>query len=231
VKCLAWKVDRPLRFRLRDVHPLADERVAVQPRLDPNLVPLARLELHVDKRTLPELLDDAVVAHRLHALRISRTCLLLPQRLPVPDEVIAPRAVLRPRMSVDDREIHALRVAADELLLHRLLRPRILCEHDEPGRVAIDPVDDERPAALRAQVALEPAVHGRRVRLSRKRHRKQTGALVDDNQHPVFVDDVEIDFQGVSSARAIARSGDILSPSAEAASKAAGDSSVSSFAV
>jgi len=53
----------------------------------------------------------------------------------------------------------------------------------------------ERTPLLRTQVALQVAVYRRFVLLARQRYRQQTGRLVDDQQLPVFVNDVEIDLQ------------------------------------
>src|ERR1041384_4713825 len=170
------------------------------------------------------------MAHGLRTLRIARMRPLLDQRLAIPHEMIAPGAALRIRMAVDEREIHAFRLALDELLLHRLLRTRIFGEYDEARRVAIDPMHDERTPALRAQVAFELAVNRRFVLLARQRDREQPGRLVQHQQMPVLVHDVERNLQG-ASASAIARSGEVLRPSADAASNASRDSIGSSFAV
>ena len=133
-------------------------------------------------------------------------------------------------MAVHQRQIGALGLTRDELLLHRLLRPRILREHHQAGRVAIDPVHHERTTTLRAQVAFELAVDGRRVLLARQRHRQQPRRLVQHQQVPILVHDVERNLQG-ASASAMARSEEVVRPSADAALKASGGSSVNSFAV
>jgi hypothetical protein len=55
----------------------------------------------------------------------------LDERLAIPHEVIAPRARLRLGATIDERQIDALGLTADELLLQRLLRSRILGKDDE----------------------------------------------------------------------------------------------------
>ena len=69
-------------------------------------------------------------------------------------------------------------------------------------------------------------VDGRLVLLARKRHRQQPRRFVQHQQVAVFVEDIEMNFQG-ASASAMARSGEVVRPSADAS----GDSSVNSFAV
>jgi len=230
VQGLAWKRNGPQRVRAVDVPALAHERMTAQARLNPDLIPLPRLKLHFEERRVAELLDDAVVAHRFRALRIPRMRALLNQRLAIPDEVIAPRAIAGLGMAVDEREVDALRLAVNELLLQCLLRPRVLGKHHEPRGIAIDPVNHKWAPPLRPKVTLEMTVDGRLVLLARKRHRQQPRRLVQHQQVAVFVENIEMNFQG-ASASATARSEEVVRPSADAALKASGDSSVSSFAV
>jgi hypothetical protein len=230
VQRLPWKRNGPQCVRAVDVPALAHQGMAAQARLNPDLIPLPCLKLHLEERRVAELLDDAVVAHRFRALRIPRMRALLNQRLAIPDEVIAPRAIAGLGMAVDEREVDALRLAVNELLLQCLLRPRVLGKHHEPRGIAINPVNDKWAPPLRPKVTLEMTVDGRLVLLARKRHRQQPRRLVQHQQVAVFVEDIEMNFQG-ASASATARSGEVVRPSADAALKASGDSSVSSFAV
>ena len=92
VERLPRKGNRAQRVRAIHVAPLADERVAAQPRLDADLVALPRLEAHLDQRRVAKRLDDAVVADGFGPLRIARMRFLLNERLAIPDEAIAPRA-------------------------------------------------------------------------------------------------------------------------------------------
>ena len=71
-------------------------------------------------------------------------CFLLHERDAIPQKPIAPRALRGRGVSGDNREIHTLGLAADELRLQCLLRARVLGKDDEPRRVAIDPVHDVR---------------------------------------------------------------------------------------
>ena len=85
-------------------------------------------------------------------------------------------------MPVNHGPVHAIRLAPPELILQKLLRPRVLGEHDEARRVAIDPVHDERPPLpVRPQVILEVVVHGIRVGLSLERNRESPGGLFTTN--------------------------------------------------
>ena len=77
VECLTRERRRAFR-----VLPFADERVFSHCGLNPDLVPLAGLQPHLDQRRVGERLDDAVVGDRLRRLRITRRGLLLDQRLP-----------------------------------------------------------------------------------------------------------------------------------------------------
>ena len=90
--------------------------------------------------------------------------------------------------------VHALGLAAPELLLERGLRRRVLREDDEPRRVAIDAMYDERPhpAPASADVIRDLIVDGRRVRLALERHGQQAGRLVHDEQVVVFVQDLQV---------------------------------------
>src|SRR6478752_2773433 len=107
-------------------------------------------------------------------------------------------------------------------------------------------MDDERPPPLGTEIALEVVVHGRCILLARQGHRQQTGLLVHDDEKSVLEDDVEL--TGVTpgtraagggaravaqgaSASAMARSGEVVRPSADAALNASGGSSVRSRAV
>src|SRR5213075_2061333 len=119
VQCLTRKINGPQRLRPEDVPPFADERVPAQAGLDADLVSFPRPQPHFEHRRVAELLDDAVIAHRLRALRIPRVCPFLDQRLAIPDQLIPPGSVLRRGVSVDDSKVDALGLALDELLLHR----------------------------------------------------------------------------------------------------------------
>ncbi len=96
-------------------------------------------------------------------------------------------------MSVNDGSVDALDGAAFELIAERVLRRRGLGEHDEAGRVAIDPMDDERLAfALRAQMRDELIDHRVRVLLPLERYGKQASWFVEDDERLVFEEDAQI---------------------------------------
>src|SRR4029453_11995376 len=191
VQRLAWKRNWPQLLGAEAVPPLADQGVPAEPGLNPDLVSLPGLEAHFEKRCLPELLDAAIAAHRLGALRIARMRPLLDESLAIPHEVIAPGAFTRIRMTVHQREIDAFRFPLHELLLQCLLRPGILCEDNQTRRVAIDSMYDERPPSLRTEVTFQLVVDGWLRALLRQRHRQQSCRLVDDQQYAIFIDDVE----------------------------------------
>src|SRR5437773_6813203 len=107
VQRLTRERDRSEMIRTEDVALLTDEHVPAQPRLKSNLVALARDQLHLDERGVAKSLDDAVVAHRFLAARIARARLLLYQRIPIPHEMIAPRAGGRTRVAVYHRTVDA----------------------------------------------------------------------------------------------------------------------------
>ena len=95
-------------------------------------------------------------------------------------------------MPVHHRQIDPLGLAPLELLAQQPLRARILREDDQPGRVAIDAVHDERPAFAAAQVFRQQFVDRRRILSPLERHRQQARRLIDDHQYIVFVDDLEV---------------------------------------
>src|SRR5439155_1559925 len=85
--------------------------------------------------------------------------------------------------------------------------------------VAIDPVDDERPApAAPAEVGLEILEERRRVMapLRGQRYGEQSGRLVQDDEHIVLVDDRQIAI--VTERRAALRAARTVHPQADAGS-------------
>ena len=132
VERLPRKRNRAEGVRPVDVALFADQRVAAQARLDPNLIPLSGHQAHLDQRRRLERLDHAVMADRFLAARVARVRFLLNQRLQIPDQVIAPRALGRRRVAVDDRPIDALGLMPLELLLQRRLRRFAFGEQHQP---------------------------------------------------------------------------------------------------
>jgi len=191
VQRLACKRNRAQPLGTKNVAPFPDQRVPTQSRLNSDLVSLAGFETHFDKRRIAELLDDRIAAHRLGALRVARVCSLLDERLAIPDEVIAPGAFRRMGMPVDEREVNPFRVSLNELLLERLLRSRILGEHNQTGRIAIDSMHDEWSSPLWAKVPFQLVVHRWCCAPGRERDGKQTCRLVNHQQNAVFKKDVE----------------------------------------
>src|SRR4051794_32129866 len=101
--------------------------------------------------------------------------LFLDQYLSVPNQVVPPRSRGRRRMAVDDREIDPFRLAAPELILQFPLRIGPRRKHDEPGRVAIDAMDDERPAlSARSQMEHELGLDRCRIFLPLERYGEQS---------------------------------------------------------
>jgi hypothetical protein len=90
VNRLAWKRDRTQEIGTENIALLADEGVAAQASLEPDLVSLAGPQSHLDERRRLERLDDAVFADGLLAAGIVRMRLLLNERPGVPDQRVAP---------------------------------------------------------------------------------------------------------------------------------------------
>jgi hypothetical protein len=81
---------------------------------------------------------------------------------------------------------------APELIPQAGLRVAARRKDHEARGVAIDPMDDERPAPPpRPQVGDEQVVDRRGVAAARERHRQQTRGLVDHDEAIVLVDDPE----------------------------------------
>ena len=79
--------------------------------------------------------------------------LLLNEDFLVPHEPVAPRAVGWLGMAVYDGPVHALDRVALELKPQAILGGRVPRENDKAGRVAIDAVDNQRPAlSVRPQI-------------------------------------------------------------------------------
>ena len=216
VQRLSRKRDRAELLRPVDVALLADQGVAAQARLDADLIPFPRHELHFDHGRTRQLLDHAVMTDGFLAASIARVRLLLNQRSWIPDQMIAPRARQRRRVTVHDGLVDALRLMPFELRLQRRLRRGGFREQDETRRVAIDPVDDERPApAAPAEVGLEILEERRRVMapLRGQRYGEQSGRLVQDDEHIVLVDDRQIAI--VTERRAALRAARTVHPQAD----------------
>src|SRR5687768_9406005 len=96
---------RTQRIGTEDVSLLADQRMAAQSCLDPDLVPLSCLQSNLHERGIAKTLEHAVLADRLHSLRIARVRPLLDHCLAIPHEMIAPRALRRIGMAVHDRPV------------------------------------------------------------------------------------------------------------------------------
>src|SRR6185369_8124026 len=156
-----------------------------------NLVALTRVQPHLDECGISERLEHLVFAYRLNALRIPRICHRLPHRIGIPREAIAPRPARRTRSAVNDRPVHALRLASRELVLDGLLCRRGLREDDDARCVAIDAMDDERrPVPTGTEMVGEQTEYRSRSATS-KRHCKESGWLVHDEQRLVLIKNAE----------------------------------------
>src|SRR6266545_2507328 len=193
VQRMPLELDRPQRAWPERVSLFSDERVAAQPRLDADLIAPAALEPHFDQRGVFVPLEDPVIRDRFLRIRIARMGFFLDQRLLVPYKMIAPLAGRGRRMSLHHRQVHAIRLPPLELRLQSRLRFGVLREHDEPRRVLVDPMNDQRTALARwTQVALHLVVHRWRRTLAFQRHRQKARGLVDDNQRGVFEQDFDV---------------------------------------
>src|SRR3954447_7413116 len=91
MECLPGKVNESNILRSIDVPLLPHERVAAQPRLQPNLVAPAGHEADLDQGGVAsKRFDDLVIAAGVARPRVVRMRLALNERLLVPDQVIAP---------------------------------------------------------------------------------------------------------------------------------------------
>src|ERR1044071_6787129 len=110
VQGLAPEVDVTKVVGTEYVALLADQRMAAQPRLESNLVALARLQTNLDQRRTREALQHPVVADRLLRLRVTRMRLLLNECLLVPDKVVTPHAFSRLGLTIHDGPVNPFRL-------------------------------------------------------------------------------------------------------------------------
>jgi hypothetical protein len=167
--------------------------VSVQGRLQPDLIAASALQPHLDQGRVCKRLDRAIAGNRSRTARVARVRCLLDERFLVPLEDVAPCALRRLRMAIDDGEVNTVGGARLELGLQVRLRVRRSREEHEPGRILIDPMDNERLAlGVRAEPLDDLPVHGRHARMPVQRHGKDSRRLVDDDQVFVLVDHVEV---------------------------------------
>ena len=146
--------------------------------LHPNLIALAGVQPHFDQRSVRKCLEHTIVGDRLGPLRVLRVRQRLLECVIVPGQTIAPSALGGLRAAVDDGPVHTLGLSPHELVLDRLLRSEGLREHDDPGGVAIDAMDDEGLAtAARPEMIGDETEGGRRVLSSSQRDRQQARGL------------------------------------------------------
>ncbi len=191
MECLTPKAD-PLDGIVRHVPTLTYQAVPAQLSLNADLVATAGAQAHFEKRSPLELFEHAVVADRLYPARIACVRLFLNERFGIPDEVIAPRTLRRFYPAVHDGVIDAFWLPPLELILQSALCDRILREYHQSGGVLVYPMDDiGSPLAVRPEAAGDQVVDRRDGALALERHRQKARWFVDDNQHVVFIDDVE----------------------------------------
>src|SRR5262245_26198634 len=117
VKCLSTKLDRARTLWSKHVPLLAHERMSAQSGLKPDLIAASALQPHLDQSGVRKRLERAIVRNRRRAARVVRVRLLLDERFLVPHEDVAPRALRRLRMPVDDGDVHTIGGARFELRL------------------------------------------------------------------------------------------------------------------
>src|SRR5687767_3370009 len=144
MKRLSRKLDRPQHLGPIHISPLPNQRVTVKPRLQPDLIATAGHQGDLQQRCVAKRLEDAVFADRLFAQWIARVRFLLNDGPSVPHEVIAPPSGCGGRFAINYGQINALRLTPPELSLQPPLCVGMLCEHDQPRRIAVDPMYDER---------------------------------------------------------------------------------------
>ncbi len=195
------------RIPARAVAAVADDRVAELRHLDTDLVAPARPEPERHPGHVRSPLDDAVPGDRdARALALRRR----PARIGGPDaerallhEDVAERPLVRRHHAFDDRDVVPLRGAREELCLEILLRFRGLGDDQEPRGLAVQPVDDERPAGWPRSLEVGPhhAV-GRALPLVLGPDREEPRRLLDDEQRLVLVDQAERRSEGGGRRRA-----------------------------
>ena len=195
------------RIPARAVADVADDRVAELRHLDPDLVAAAGPEPERYPGHVRSPLDHAVPGDRdARAPALRRR----PGRVGGPDaerallhENVPERPLVRRHHALHDRDVPPLRGAREELRLEILLGLRRLRDHQEPRGLAVQPVDDERPAgrARALQVGPHHAV-GRALALVLGADREEPGRLLDDEERLVLVDQAERRREGGGRRRA-----------------------------
>src|SRR5216683_689317 len=209
----ALEDDLPLRRRMHEAEPhgvqteppdvapgaavghVADDRPARLGELHADLVPAPGAEAQLEEAALAPPPEHAVVGDGLAAL-LGRAH---PQH-PILRELALERAPLVGRAALDQGQVHALHVARLELRLERPLRLLGLGEDEQPGRLAIEPVHDERPLPLGRQVVPEQAVRGA-IPLAVGGDREEAGRLDHDEDRVVLVHEREAAREGHGAPR------------------------------
>ncbi len=181
------------RVPSRPVAHVADDRVAELRQLDADLVAPARAELDREARHVGASLEDAVPRDgdaRAPALgrrpggvggADAKGALL--------DQHVAEHALVRLHDPLDDRDVAAVGVPRRELALETSLRLGRLRDDQEARGLAVEPVDDERPARWPRALQIRPhhAVGGA-LALVLGPDREEAGRLLDHEERVVLVD-------------------------------------------
>ncbi len=177
----------------RAVAAVADHRVAELRHLDPDLVAAARAEAEADARHVRAPLEDAVAGDRDAGAPAARRGAAGVDRADAErallDEDVLERALVPRHRALDDRDVPPLGGAGGELELEAPLGVRGLGDDQEARGLAVQPVDDERPAGRPR--ALEVGPHqaiGRPLPLVLGADREEPGRLLDDQERRVLVD-------------------------------------------
>ena len=103
------------------------------------------------------------------------------------------------RPPADEREVLPRQLPLADHALKSPVRLRVARDHEEAGRVAVEPVDDSRPFGLRAAAIPRPSRPWTRVPLAMTRRGMddESRRLVDDEQALVLVGDDEIELLGL----------------------------------
>ncbi len=95
-------------------------------------------------------------------------------------------------MTVNNCQIYPFRFMTLELLFEPGMSLGVHREHDEPRRVAVDPVDDQRPPLATRMKMRQKLVGDRRIAAVSQRDRQQPGRLIDHDQRIVLVNDCQL---------------------------------------
>src|SRR5262245_4169252 len=190
------QAEPPHRAPRPAVGEVADDRAAGLGELYTDLMAAPGAQAQLEQRTLPAPADDAVVRDREPpGGRRSH-----PQHAVLGQPALE-RALRARWPAVDQRPVPALHAARLELSLERALHRLALGEHQQSRRLAIQPVDDERPLPLFREIVPKQAIGGA-LALPLGGDGEQAGRLDHHQERVVLVDEGQLAGEGRATSRA-----------------------------